>query len=368
MPKLNFEEKPLIKRKLTFDINKLLSGLFRFAVAYFDPIKASSNIVSGVSDIIKSIQIKDNEGLGSKAYQLLLFSLSEAGAKILEDYGRKDEFKEIISKDGFKEVIIKGERAKILRFDDNFLTNPSEHPFIKQFVTNFKSGILGQGVPEEMIYGLEEKIKSYYLEAFHRRFSTNIGEYSALENLLVNSTTPAYRREQEWNDYRAVLNKQVYDPIFDEVFGLRQIYVQLNAYYKEEIRVDNKSILEEKDESEQRMIEKKSKNEKTIICKIEKELDEWIEKGNTKDGLKIITGDPGSGKSTLAKVWVSKLAERNKRVLLISLNQVRKSTQPEEVIQEFINSKIHRFNHNPYELLGKEENTPLLVVFDGLDE
>ena len=28
----------------------------------------------------------------------------------------------------------------------------------------------------------------------------------------------------------------------------------------------------------------------------------------------------------------------------------------------------HIFTHNPYELLKKEETTPLLIIFDGLDE
>ncbi len=351
MPKQTFKQAPPFKCLPSVDFNNLLSGLFRLAVAHFEPSSAVSNVSAGVSDLIKSIKLKEMESDGAKAYRLLLFALGEASAQVLlDDYSRNYDFKATFSYKDIKQVTEQAQNEEDFTFDDTFLSTPAEHPLVARFLENFQSLLEQSGANKRLLYGLEEKFKSYYIDAFHSEFSENYGQYSVLDSLLQNTTTPAYQREREWKEYRAQLIKQVYQPIFNEHFGLRQIYVPLNAYYHTEEGTG------------------KEKQKKKVICRMEEELDEWMTQKAKRDTLRIITGDPGAGKSTIAKVWASKLAERGKRVIFISLNQVRKSTRPEEVIAEFINSKSHRFRHNPYDLLGKEETTPILFIFDGLDE
>ena len=352
MPKDKLQQPAFFKRKLTLDFNNLISGVFRFAVASYTGI--ASTFVAAVSDIIKSIKLEDKERPSVKAYRLFLFALTEASIEVIMDFGKVDVFKKKLLSATIKEKLVKEIKEANVSFDERFLLYPSEFSLVNTFIDHFRSSLQEQGATGKILYGLEEKFKSYYLEAFHRRFSSGYSDFSDLENYLINATTPAYRREQEWNDYRALLIKQVYEPIFNEHFGLRQIYVPLNGYYEYE-----KKVIKEDKAWFQKIL---------MVCKMEEELDHWLEHSDKNDCLRIISGDPGAGKSTIAKVWASKLAERKKRIIYVSLNQIRKSTSPDEVINEFIGSKFHRFQHNPYDLLGKEEDEPLLLIFDGLDE
>lgn len=347
MPKKRLEQSPFIKCVPSADFNILISGLFRLGVGYFTEPTGVGDLSAGVSEIIKAIKLKNVESTGAKAYRLLLYALNEASARVLlEDYRRNDDFVEQFSDKNIKGSISHALKEEDYYFDDTFLSTPAEHSLVGQYLEDFKIALQAAGADIRLLYSLEDKFKSYYIEAFHTHFSEKSLEFSELTNELENVTTAAYRREQEWKEYHAQLVSQVYEPIFEETFGLRQIYVPLNAYYHR----------------------KEEEQEIKVICRIEEELDKWLNASNKKDALRIITGDPGAGKSTIAKVWASKLAQDKRRVVYISLNQVRKSTRPEKVITEFFDKKTNRFKHNPYKLLGKDEHTPILFIFDGLDE
>ena len=354
MPKDKLKAPTSFKRELKPDFNNLISGVFKFTVASYTG--STSTIVSAFSDIIKAIRLKDKEEPAVKAYRLFLYALTDAGIESMKDIGKVDGFGEKLKTD-VKEFLTKELVEKELVFDESFVTNPLDFTPIDVFIEYFREILQEQGASEKMLHGLKYKFRSYYLEAFHREYSSNPGEYKQLDYYLNNATSPAFKQELEWNDYRSILVKEVFKPIFNEHFGLRQIYVPLNGYY------ENKEKVKKEDSNEEEIINIRH------VCKMEEELNQWIEQDDRRECMRVISGNPGAGKSTLAKVWASKLAEDKRQVLYISLNQVRKSTSPEEVITEFIDRKLHRFRHNPYTSLGKENITnKLIIIFDGLDE
>ena len=227
----------------------------------------------------------------SIAYKLLLSSLADATSRIISDYGRDKGLKKKMQKAKIQEAV-EGEFSEALfEFNDNFLLNPAEHPLVLAYIPKLKAFLKELKISDDQLFGLEEKLKSYYFEAFHRIYSDsrNQGEFSKLANALINETTPAFKREWEWDNYRSKLIHDINKPIFDEAFSLNQIYVPLNGYYE----------IPDSD---------KEKEKLTIVCKLREEFDNWLENKDPKDTLRIISGDPGAGKSTFAKKWSATLA------------------------------------------------------------
>ena len=92
--------------------------------------------------------------------------------------------------------------------------------------------------------------------------------------------------------------------MFDETFGLAQIYVPLRAWYLEAPASRNGGGQTEDATRERRR-----------VVDLERHLDAWFASSNKKDAIRVICGGPGSGKTSSAKIWAAKLAREGHRVL-----------------------------------------------------
>jgi hypothetical protein len=74
-------------------------------------------------------------------------------------------------------------------------------------------------------------LPSYFVYALNEEWGANAKSYRPVAQALDTPFAKAAEREQCWTRYEALLQRWADETVFDEPFGLRQIFVPLNAYY-----------------------------------------------------------------------------------------------------------------------------------------
>jgi uncharacterized protein YjbI with pentapeptide repeats len=208
------------------------------------------------------------------------------------------------------------------------------------------------GLSEPQAEVISTRLPSYFVSALCEEWQENAKKYVPLKEAVNTPFTKASEQEHRWFHYLAVLQKRIDEPIFEEPFGLRQLYIPLRAYYEE---VDSDA-------------DEKGNNPK-IVVKLEDEVDSWLrERDDHRYAVKIICGEPGRGKSVFTKRLAARLAEKDEpRVLFIPLHQLNYSVDLITGVGKFVQEQTC-LSGNPNPLDPETGETNLLIIFDGLDE
>ena len=170
---------------------------------------------------------------------------------------------------------------------------------------------------------------------------------------------PAWQVLEDWRLYRAQLVAQYRSaPVFDESFALDRIYVPLNAWHQ---------VKHDPDAKEER------KELRTVVS-VKDDMLAWLRDEREKGKLRLVSGGPGSGKSSAMKVLAAELVERGNDgqpvdVLLFPLQRFQWRAGIIESVAVTLNTYSDQMRHNPLDSSHMQDRrTPLLLIFDGLDE
>ena len=214
---------------------------------------------------------------------------------------------------------------------------------------------------------ISNRLPNEFLYAVYSEFDQHSDKYAKLQTALDNPFSKAVEKEAKkelsWRRYSAWLQKQVEERMFDEAFGLKQVYVPLRAFYEEKIESDDDDF-----GVSNRRYQSVEKNVKRYVVNLQDELQTWLDKADKTDAMRVISGGPGSGKSSFAKMLAATLAETGKiPVLFIPLHLFNPEADVVEAIGKFIESmRDMPLPANP--LKRENEVDKLLIIFDGLDE
>jgi uncharacterized protein YjbI with pentapeptide repeats len=204
------------------------------------------------------------------------------------------------------------------------------------------------------------RLPSYFVLALHEEWRKRPKDYECLKTEVASPFTQATEREQAWQRYRAWLQKQVEEPMFLEAFGLKQVYVSPNAYYRR--KSDDRQAERQADYGRERS------EEQRVVVPLTATLQEWLDRGDREDAIRVICGGPGCGKSSFTKIWAAQLAESSPiPVLFIPLHQFEYESDLVEAIGKFIRTDPDGLLP-PNPLNGEGVEPRLLLIFDGLDE
>jgi uncharacterized protein YjbI with pentapeptide repeats len=214
------------------------------------------------------------------------------------------------------------------------------------------------GLTEAQSKSITDRLPSYFVFALNDQWRQRPEEYLPLKQAFNTPFTKASEREQAWFRYSAWLQKQADEGMFDEAISLRQVYVPLRGYYERKATGEKEERLEHKPFGEK-------KSEKVVV-ELEKYLEEWLNRNDTHDAIRVISGGPGSGKSSLARMFAAHQAGKTeRRILFIPLHRFDPSDDLIEAVNNFI--RFDEFlTHNPLD--PKDGDARLLIIFDGLDE
>ncbi len=243
--------------------------------------------------------------------------------------------------------------------DAGFFDHPKELGLIAEMATPFRSWLIGAGLEEAAAESVTNRLGTYIVFQLGEEWNRDAKTFAPLKDAFDTPFARAQEVERAWMQYSAWLKRQVDEPLFDEPFGLRQIYVPLRAYWEEKIR-DGKGAAGRADLTDREVTVKRT------VVQLEDEIADWVKQANRKDAIRVISGGPGSGKSSAAKILAARLAGRSSlRVLYVPLHHFEPGTDLAEALEDFA-------KEDPYlpakPLDPKAHGERLLVFFDGLDE
>lgn len=235
--------------------------------------------------------------------------------------------------------------------DNDFFKNPAKLKILRDIVQGMQKWLEGEGVTAVISKTISQRLPGFFPMALHCEWQKNGLHYDIIRQHLHSPFMQAAEQESAWIAYTARLHQVLEIGVFNEPFGLRQIYVPLSAYYEKQ---------SEKSES--------TKDSRTlrVVVDLKNELDNWLTQTDKDDALRAISGGPGSGKSSFAKVYAAEVASKGKlKVLFCPLHLIDATRDFSEEIGRFVRDE-NILKHNP--LNPDTFNSDLLIILDGLDE
>ncbi|MBK1986348.1 pentapeptide repeat-containing protein [Sphaerospermopsis aphanizomenoides BCCUSP55] len=281
-----------------------------------------------------------------------MWTLAEERKDLLQDADNKDI--EIIVNHRLEECLKKLESQEIT-IDINFFDHPEKLVIVEAIKTPFAQWLESFGINSAEAKVISNQIPGQFVYALHKEWLKNSDKYQSLINNLNSPFVKANERQQAWKIYSAWLENQVNERMFDEAFGLKQVYVPLRAYYKRKIEVKKTDTFSrEEDKFDQ------------VVVDLETEVENWLNKADSKDAMRVISGGPGSGKSSFAKIFAANQARKGEvRVLFIPLHRFEVTDNLINAVGDFVVSNGF-IKENP--LQANDFESRLLIIFDGLDE
>jgi Pentapeptide repeats (8 copies) len=247
--------------------------------------------------------------------------------------------------------------AMDLKIGTDFYRAPKQLPIVEAIKAPFGRWLQDFGIQAEQAKSMSDRLPTYFVFALHEEWQQHPATYGRLKTETDSPFGPSTEQERAWERYWAWLQKQVEEPMFLEAFGLKQVYVPLNCY---SVRKPKQSR-----ESEHRA---NRPQEQRIVGKLDEVLQEWLQKGDRDDAVRVICGGPGCGKSSFTKMWAAELAECGGiPVLFIPLHQFALGEDLTEAVGQFIATDPDGLLP-PNPLLREHSPGRLLLIFDGLDE
>ncbi|BAZ31923.1 pentapeptide repeat-containing protein [Cylindrospermum sp. NIES-4074] len=355
----------IIKKKVSVLNKKLDINIGSFFTALSKTVVNAVVNREGVPENI--VEVAAAVGLATEpeeiAWDLIYNSLTQAIYSLVKD--RQDLLKNAENKDieiivtyRLEQCLEKLEQAE-LTINNNFFKYPKSLSIIDEVKIPFYQWLEAFGVIPAEAKLISNQLADEFALSLYKEFAKNRHKYQSLLDNLDNPFNEAIERQLEWQIYSQWLQKQVVNErMFDEAFGLKEVYVNLRGYYKRKIKGEKNKDFTRRGREEEKFDQ--------VVVDLETELDAWLNKAESKDAIRVISGGPGSGKSSFSKIFAANQAQKGEvRVLFIPLHRFAVTDNLISAVGEFV--KTNDFlNHNPLE--SKNLESRLLIIFDGLDE
>ena len=297
---------------------------------------------------------------GQMAWLLIYRSLERAIAKLLKD-NRELLVKQPDDLSLLCEHLDWSLETTELVINQEFFRTPKQLPILNAFrapLTQWLEGFVEEKVQAQTI---SDRLPTYFVFALHEEWRVRAKDYECLKTQLDTPFTKANEREQAWFRYRALLQRQIEEPMFLEAFGLKQVYVPLCAYYTRKKPQQKEQELGYRTELERQA-------EERVVVDLNDVLQTWIHDADREDAIRVICGGPGCGKSSFTKILAATLAETGQvPVLYIPLHLFDLSADLDKAVGTFVQSDPDGLL--PPNPLEREQSEPrVLLIFDGLDE
>lgn len=126
--------------------------------------------------------------------------------------------------------------AQEIPLDKNFFNRPADLSLVPAMRKALEAWLTGCGLSDRDSAAIGARLPSYFVFALNDEWRKPGNTY---EPILPEIETPfmiAGERAERWSCYAAWLDRQVNQRMFDESFGLQQVYVPLNAYFEKKQR------------------------------------------------------------------------------------------------------------------------------------
>ncbi len=339
----------VLNRNVKFDIKDFFIQISKTAVQATvqgltgNLIGSVATVVNGVFDISKTTQLELK--VEELAWLLIARSLTQAITEMLTS--DQDLFGSNVDEAAIASVAAKIENKineSEIAIDNDFFEAPHHLALLDDLEIVLIEWFQQLGLDEAKAKSTYERLKGQFSFSLDKEWVSNASQYISIIDQLNTPFTKATVKQRNIRQYRSWLQQQVNERMFDEAFGLKQIYVPLRAYYLKPEEQDQKIV-------DQDLIEPLDivthKNVNKIVCDLESEIQEWLKEDNEHDTLRVISGGPGSGKSSFTKILAANLsAQSNIPILFIPLHHFHLSDYLLEAIKKFVENQLMLSNTN----------------------
>lgn len=216
---------------------------------------------------------------------------------------------------------------------------------------------------------LDERFDAALRSGSARVVSDDPDYYNPLEAALTSLGGIGARRDADWSRHHHWISTQftdtiVFSPDENEKTPVESVYLRLRCFWNEA----DETTLENSRQPTEYL--------KAHVSDIHSTAMDWVLNGDKADAIRIVTGGPGSGKSSFARSFAYEVMQNGKyRVAFVRLQYARLTGSLLDDIAKYFSTYDSKVTgkgnaglpRSPIEL-RKEDNTPLLFIFDGLDE
>jgi uncharacterized protein YjbI with pentapeptide repeats len=347
------------RRPLQVKFGALAQALGKGAIAgaFGDwPGAASSGV-----EILNALGLKGND-VGATAWILIQRSLLQAMSELTQEVKTSlnteaADFRQLCEQ---LDLVIEESEFSL---DRAFFDRPKQLPVVEAMKSPYRRWLQVQGLPELQASSLVERLPGYFVFALSRQWQAYPQDYAPLQTSLSGPFEGAREREVAWQRYSTWLQRKVDEPMFAEVFGLRQIYQPLRAYYERKVRNDD--ALD--DETPYGRSPRETETERVVVD-LEATITDWVEHLDRNDAIRVICGGPGCGKSSFGRMMAARFAEsQTLPVLFVPLHQFDPSGDLVDSMEAFLKSDLDGILP-PNPLTKDNAERLVLIIFDGLDE
>jgi len=314
----------------------------------------------GVAD--SAIDLLKNAGLHDKPEHLAWVFIYQSLIRTLTDL--VEEYRNVFNQDiddaeleSLAQTLEGALNAIEVSIDANFFDRPQDLPLLEAFKPAFTDWLKDLGVADNDANTVHARLKSKFVLSLHQQWIARANDYTCIKDAIDTPFTRATLTRQSWQQYYAWLQEQINERMFDEVFGLKQVYVPLRSYYKIKSATDDRL---------ERLTSERENEQNAIVVDLTEHLTEWVNTFNKDDAIRVISGGPGSGKSSFSKMFAAHIAERTDvPVLFIPLHHFDPSADLIEAVNKFV-AQDRYLSGTPLDASHGENR--LLLIFDGLDE
>lgn len=234
----------------------------------------------------------------------------------------------------------------------SFFQNPISLPLYQDIRSTFISGLSNLWPSTSEIGG---KLDCAFNSALYKIVKR---EKDLVQNLLSISNGPGStisELEEDWAIYRNTLSHSFR---VKPVFGQEETQVSLSQIF-----VNPRGVFEQHTGPED------NKKIELHLVDLMRNMKEWINNSDASRCVRLVRGGPGSGKSSFSKSICASLSDNeNIRPIFIELQRLPNGSSLLERVADLLMDREEVFRHNPLKKDLLDQNRPLLLVFDGLDE
>lgn len=288
---------------------------------------------------------------GARAWLLIHRALTEAVFQLVEESA--GNFQHVaVDPETFGATLDQALENRSICLNRDFFSHPEHLPLLQDLQFSLSQWLEAGGHDPAQARCIAQRLPSYFVFALNNQWRKKSEEYECLQKKVDTPFTQAAAREQGWNHYRAWLQKQVNDPLFDESFSLQDIYVPLRGFYEA---------------SHEQSADLDGQSVRKHVVDLQTALLGWLHHAKPRDAVRVLCGGPGSGKSSFAKMFAAKIAYEGKvSLLFIPMHLFQFQADLVVAVQAFVAADPYFRDFIP--LAGSDSNERLLIIFDGLDE
>lgn len=360
-------EKPEIKRNWAC---ALMHGVLAAVEAAPPTGPNIHNIVLQLNDAFKELAGKETDTASNRAWNWATRSLTYAVGDILVQSRRLAPLSPK-KEDAVKAFLDAATDFRLAQFDQTTLRAPSLSPAFEPAREALPQLLLQATTSHDLeLDTLKTRFDRALQSASNRVICEDPTYFKPLEDALFSTGGELARREADWARHHFWISAQftdapVFSPNADASVPLAAVYLRLRCFWNDEVATETG----ERDKKEVRRT--------AHVSDLHETLQMWLKDDARKDPVRVVAGGPGCGKSSFARAFAhEQLQEKNgHRVAFVRLQHTHLTGRLEQDIASYFhdyNSSVSKTGNpglpqSPLEW-RKDDATPLLLIFDGLDE